>query len=357
MKRNGANLTEGKPVKLILQFAIPVFLGNLFQLFYGLIDTKIVGSTLGEGALAAVGSVSILYNLLTGFFNGLTLGFSVVTARYFGAGDTEKLKKSVAGTILLGFVTAAILVTGVFVFLRPLLSIMHVPAEQKEMAYNYLDDDGKPVGIDVELAEAVCEQLGYTPVFQYIVWDKKDEYLDNGKVDCLWGSFTMNGREDEYQWAGPYLYSRQVIAVRTDSKIRNISDLAGKRVAVQATTKPEEVLLERSDPRVPEVDMVYSLSGMDEIYASLRKGYVDAITGHESALERFVGNAPDMYAILDESLYISELGVAFKNDTHQDLAKKMTQILKEMQDDGTLRDMVEKYGLDAEKALGVTNAE
>lgn len=178
-----------------------------------------------------------------------------------------------------------------------------------------------------------------------------------GSVDCLWGSFTMNGREDEYQWAGPYLYSRQVIAVRTDSKIRNISDLAGKRVAVQATTKPEEVLLERSDPRVPEVDMVYSLSGMDEIYASLRKGYVDAITGHESALERFVGNAPDMYAILDESLYISELGVAFKNDTHQDLAKKMTQILKEMQDDGTLRDMVEKYGLDAEKALGVTNAE
>ena len=129
MKRNGANLTEGKPVKLILQFAIPVFLGNLFQLFYGLIDTKIVGSTLGEGALAAVGSVSILYNLLTGFFNGLTLGFSVVTARYFGAGDTEKLKKSVAGTILLGFVTAAILVTGVFVFLRPLLSIIPVPGK------------------------------------------------------------------------------------------------------------------------------------------------------------------------------------------------------------------------------------
>lgn len=125
MKRNGANLTEGKPVKLILQFAIPVFLGNLFQLFYGLIDTKIVGSTLGEGALAAVGSVSILYNLLTGFFNGLTLGFSVVTARYFGAGDNEKLKKSVAGTILLGFITAAILVTGVFIFLRPLLAVMH----------------------------------------------------------------------------------------------------------------------------------------------------------------------------------------------------------------------------------------
>ena len=127
MKRNGANLTEGKPVKLILQFAIPVFLGNLFQLFYGLIDTKIVGSTLGEGALAAVGSVSILYNLLTGFFNGLTLGFSVVTARYFGAGDTEKLKKSVAGTILLGFVTAAILVTLASCMCRQNRKRWHIP--------------------------------------------------------------------------------------------------------------------------------------------------------------------------------------------------------------------------------------
>ena len=132
------DLTTGKIMPILVKFTIPLVLGNLFQLFYGLIDTKIVGSTLGEGALAAVGSVSILYNLLTGFFNGLTLGFSVVTARYFGAGDTEKLKKSVAGTILLGFVTAAILVTGVFVFLRPLLSIMHVPAEQKEMAYTYI---------------------------------------------------------------------------------------------------------------------------------------------------------------------------------------------------------------------------
>lgn len=64
------NMTEGNPLHLILQFAIPVFLGNLFQICYGLIDTKIVGSTLGEVALASVGSVSTLYNLLVGFFNG-----------------------------------------------------------------------------------------------------------------------------------------------------------------------------------------------------------------------------------------------------------------------------------------------
>ena len=67
--------------------------------------------------------------------------------------------------------------------------------------------------------------------------------------------------------------------------------------------------------------------------------------------------APDTYCMLDESLYISELGVAFKKDTHQELAQKMTQILEQMQEDGTLGGIVEKYGLDVQKALGVTNAE
>ena len=101
MKVKNGNLTVGKPAALILSFAFPVFLGNLFQLLYGLIDTKIVGSTIGEMALASVGSVSTLYTLLTGFFNGLSLGFSVVVARYFGAQNEEKLKQNVAGSLSL----------------------------------------------------------------------------------------------------------------------------------------------------------------------------------------------------------------------------------------------------------------
>lgn len=117
MRQHSGNLTEGKPIRLILAFAVPVFLGNLFQILYGLIDTKIVGSTLGEEALAAVGSVSTLYNLLTGFFNGMTLGFSVITARCFGAGDEERLKKSVAG---------AAVATVISQLLSVVLCILHI---------------------------------------------------------------------------------------------------------------------------------------------------------------------------------------------------------------------------------------
>ena len=129
MKHRKTTLTEGNPVKLIVLFAIPIFLGNLFQILYSLIDTKIVGSTLGETALASVGSVSTLYNLLTGFFNGLTLGFSVVTARFYGSGEEKALKKNIAGAITLGFGTAIVLITLTAVFLKPILRLLQVPAE------------------------------------------------------------------------------------------------------------------------------------------------------------------------------------------------------------------------------------
>ena len=138
MKHRKTTLTEGNPVKLIVLFAIPIFLGNLFQILYSLIDTKIVGSTLGETALASVGSVSTLYNLLTGFFNGLTLGFSVVTARFYGSGEEKALKKNIAGAITLGFGTAIVLITLTAVFLEPILRLLQVPAEQFDMSYSYI---------------------------------------------------------------------------------------------------------------------------------------------------------------------------------------------------------------------------
>lgn len=136
--KTALNLTEGRPVKLILLFAIPVFLGNLFQICYSLVDTKIVGRILGETALAAVGSVSVLYTLLTGFFNGLSLGFSVLTARFYGSGEERRLKENVAGAIVLGFLTAGVLVTGIAVFIRPILTLLHVPPQQLEMALSYI---------------------------------------------------------------------------------------------------------------------------------------------------------------------------------------------------------------------------
>ena len=109
--------------------------------------------------------------------------------------------------------------------------------------YFYLDDNGNFAGIDVEIASEACRRLEKKAEFRQIVWQDKDTFLNAGMVDCLWGSFSMNGREDDYLWAALYLSSRQVVVVNAASNIYSLSDLCGMRVAVQNGTKPESIFL------------------------------------------------------------------------------------------------------------------
>ena len=97
--------------------------------------------------------------------------------------------------------------------------------------YSYQTSDGEYKGVDVELAREAFQRLGYQPRFENIVWEDKDELLADGTIDCLWSSYSMNGREDKYQWAGPYLYSRQMVAVKAESDIQTVQDLEGKKIS------------------------------------------------------------------------------------------------------------------------------
>ena len=218
--------------------------------------------------------------------------------------------------------------------------------------YTYQDVNGDMAGIDVEIARQAFDRLGYEPVFKLINWEDKDIYLADGTVDCLWACFTMTDREDKYQWAGPYMYSRQMVAVRDDSDIYELSGLAGKRIAVQATGKAEMAFLNAADYGLPEMERVFSLSTTDEMYAILRKGYVDAIAGHEGMLGKIVNDGTNTYRMLEESIYVSELGVAFEKGTHEELARELTEILEAMKADGSIGQIAEKYGMDAEKTVG-----
>lgn len=132
------DLTKGNPTKLIIQFAVPLLIGNLFQLFYSLADTRIVGKTLGEASLAAISATSPVNNLLIGFLNGLTNGFAIIVARNFGAKDEKNLKRSVAGTLTLGLITAILMTVFSVMFLRPLMRILNTPADVFEEAYSYI---------------------------------------------------------------------------------------------------------------------------------------------------------------------------------------------------------------------------
>ena len=217
--------------------------------------------------------------------------------------------------------------------------------------YTFVESGGDYSGIDVELATEAFRRLGYKPQFVKVNWEKRDEALASGQVECLWSCFTMTGREQSYQWAGPYLYSLHAVAVRADSDIYTLADLAGRKVGVQATTKPESIFLQRTDPRIPAVGRLYSSSSVSELNALLRKGYVDAIASHRSMLQTLLEEQPGAYRILDEELYTAQLGVAFARGTHTELAEQLKNTLEEMKQDGTTAQIVEKYGLDPQEVV------
>lgn len=123
------DLTVDNPSKSLLLFSLPIFIGQLFQLFYGLADTKIVGSFLGNDSLAAVSATGTLNDLIVGFLIGLTNGFSVIAARNFGARNEENLKKTFAASLVYGTMISVILTFFSILFLDNILSVINIPQE------------------------------------------------------------------------------------------------------------------------------------------------------------------------------------------------------------------------------------
>ena len=122
-------MTSGPIWKKIILFALPLFLGNLFQQLYNTADSLIVGNFLDSNALAAVSSSGNLIFLMVGFFNGIAMGAGVVIARYYGARNIESLQKAIHTTIALGLAASAVLTLAGVVLAPQILIWMGTPAD------------------------------------------------------------------------------------------------------------------------------------------------------------------------------------------------------------------------------------
>lgn len=132
------NMTKGSPAKLIFTFAIPLMLGNVFQQFYTVVDTAIVGQALGVNALAALGAADWLNWLVLGLIQGFAQGFSIYMAQRFGAEDHEGLNRSIGATISLSAVISILTVILSQVAMAPVLRAMNTPEEIIGGAFTYL---------------------------------------------------------------------------------------------------------------------------------------------------------------------------------------------------------------------------
>lgn len=132
------NMTSGSPAKLILLFALPLLIGNLFQQLYNISDILIVGRLIGVKALAAVGASAPIYFVFLLISFGFTGGLTVITAQRFGAGDYNGVRKSVTHSIMASSVLSILIMIFLALFLHPLLKIMNVPQEIMEDAFNFM---------------------------------------------------------------------------------------------------------------------------------------------------------------------------------------------------------------------------
>lgn len=211
----------------------------------------------------------------------------------------------------------------------------------------YRDDNGEFAGLDVELAKEVCRHIGYKPRFVHITWSEKNSYLARGDIDCVWGCFSLTGRENEYSWTLPYMNSREVVAVRADSPIKKIDDLEDKRIAVQATTKPDEIFSGRAGAKIniPKIKQLNCFSNISYTFAALNESYVDAIAGHEPVLLEYMKSSTMKLRILDETLLDVRVGVAFLRGTNADIIEKTNKTFSLLQNNGYFANLFNSYGL------------
>ena len=132
------DMTVGSPVRVILNFTLPIFIGNIFQQLYNMADAVIVGKFVGPNALAAVGSCGTLMFLIIGFLQGLTAGFTVITAQHFGAGNKKAMRQSVASAYILSAIVSVIMTVLSMSMMKQILGWMNTPPEIYSEAYGYI---------------------------------------------------------------------------------------------------------------------------------------------------------------------------------------------------------------------------
>ena len=206
--------------------------------------------------------------------------------------------------------------------------------------YGYKDDNGEYVGFDLELAEEVCRRNGWKLKKQPIEWDSKDMELNSGTIDCIWNGFTINGLEKKYTWSKAYVNNSQVVVVKADSGIRELSDLKEKIVVVQSASSALAAF-EGEDATEENVELRNSFKELQQVadyntaFLNLETNAVHAICMDMGVAKYQLEQRGDKFVMLDEAVAEELYGIGFKlgNTT---LRNQVEATLLQMAEDGTI---------------------
>ncbi|OON96448.1 MAG: amino acid ABC transporter substrate-binding protein [Candidatus Epulonipiscioides saccharophilum] len=213
--------------------------------------------------------------------------------------------------------------------------------------YGYMNEQGEYIGFDLELAQLVCDSLGYELIKQPIDWASKDMELNSGNIDCIWNGFSITpDRLDKYAWSEAYVDNLQVIVVPKNSSITELKDLEGKNVVVQAASAAYEALV--SDELK---DLTGSFADLSEnpdyntAFMNMDAGAADAIAIDIGVAVYQLASRDNEYRILEEHFQSEKYGIGFRVGDEA-LRDEIDAELMKLVEDGTYYELGEKYGID-----------
>ena len=211
--------------------------------------------------------------------------------------------------------------------------------------FSYLGDDGKFTGFDVEVAQAVCDELGWDLKVFGVNWDQKLVQLDSNECDCIWSGMTIldSMKDAGYVLSKPYYDNTQVIMVKEGSDIKSSADLAGKNVAVQLGTSGESLLSEGGDLEslAKTFGKLTTCDSFLKCFTELGGGAVDAVIVDKPVATSYAQENAG-FTILDEELGAEQYGIAFRSGD-QELCDAIEGAVQQLVDNGTYAKIAAKY--------------
>lgn len=212
--------------------------------------------------------------------------------------------------------------------------------------YGFIGDDGNLTGFDIDLATEVAARNGWNLELEAIDWDAKDALLNQGTINCIWNGFTMEGREDGYTFSEPYMLNEQVVVAKADSGIKTLEDLNGKVVMTQVDSAALDVLENEEEGGQAALAATFkelqTIGDYNNAFMQLESGMVDAVACDLSIAAFQMAAKSGAYVQMDEPLSTEHYAVGFKKGD-SDLAKQVTDALKALDEDGTVKQLCEKY--------------
>lgn len=211
--------------------------------------------------------------------------------------------------------------------------------------FSYLGDDGKFTGFDVEICQAVCDELGWDLKVFGVNWDQKLVQLDSNECDCIWSGMTIldSMKDAGYVISKPYYDNTQVIMVKEGSDIKSSADLAGKSVAVQLGTSGESLLSEGGDLEslAKTFGNLMTCDSFLKCFTELGGGAVDAVIVDKPVATDYAQKNSG-FTILSEELGAEQYGIAFRSGD-QELCSTIEDAVQQLVDNGTYAKIAAKY--------------